>query len=729
MLLLLLCACNPQTGLNPNPNPNPNPSPNPGGNPSGSYPILFVTQVPVTADFTTIGSVFGNQRADVQSATRGGDLWIRYPDGSLKNLTKEAGFGMEGLQGANAIAVRDPSVHWDGKKAIFSMVLGAPTKQYEVKTFYWQLYEISGLGKTDTPKISKLANQPATYNNVYPIYGTDDRIIFASDRPRGGETHLYPQLDEYEEAPTPSGLWSLVPTSGDLKLLNHAPSGDFSPFIDSFGRVVFTQWDHLQRDQQADADKFGGASYGTFNYASEAANAAKLSSRTEIFPEPRAAEEAKGTNLDPHTFNQFFPWTIREDGTESEVLNHLGRHELHGYLGKSFNDDPNIVEYYTQYPRFNPNRIENFMQIEEDPKNPGTYLGIDAPEFYTHASGQIVSLSAPPSQDADHIAVTYLTHRETSSFTEAGKTPKPEHSGHYRDPLPLSDGSLIAAHTPETYGVGGNGSYKANYDFRLKTLKKNSSGYYIPDQALTAGISKSLSYWDPDQKITFSGQLWELNPVEVKPRTRPSKPTAALETPEQQIFSQAGVDVAKLRTWLTQNNLALAVTRNVTVRDDLDRQQPFNLQVPGGVKTTGASGKVYDVAHLQFFQADLIRGLGGTITPRAGRRVIAQILHEPAALANNLPNPSGPTGSVAIAKDGSMAAFVPTRRALTWQLTDGAGSGVVRERYWLTFQPGEIRVCGSCHGLSSLDQAGHTAPTNPPQALLQLLQSWKINNP
>lgn len=62
---------------------------------------------------------------------------------------------------------------------------------------------------------------------------------------------------------------------------------------------------------------------------------------------------------------------------------------------------------------------------------------------------------------------------------------------------------------------------------------------------------------------------------------------------------------------------------------------------------------------------------------------------------------------------------------MTWQLTDNAGVGVVRERNWLAFQPGEIRVCGSCHGLSEKDQAGQLAPTNQPQALLQLLTYWK----
>ena len=38
------------------------------------HPLLFVTQTPIPYDFTAIGSVFGNHRADMQSTGRGGDL-------------------------------------------------------------------------------------------------------------------------------------------------------------------------------------------------------------------------------------------------------------------------------------------------------------------------------------------------------------------------------------------------------------------------------------------------------------------------------------------------------------------------------------------------------------------------------------------------------------------------------------------------------------------------------
>jgi hypothetical protein len=242
---------------------------------------------------------------------------------------------------------------------------------------------------------------------------------------------------------------------------------------------------------------------------------------------------------------------------------------------------------------------------------------------------------------------------------------------------------------------------------------------------LTGGITKSVSYWDPDVLVSYSGALWELDPVEVKARPRPSHAATPLTGPVQQVFAQQAVDVSSLQSYLRRRNLALIVVHNVTTRDKADVQQPFNLRVTGTTtQTLGAGGKIYDVSYLQMFQADQIRGLGGTAAPRAGRRVLAQYLHDEAAV-----NPviaGAPPGSVAVAADGSVAAFVPARRALSWQLTSQSGTPVVRERYWVTMQPGEVRVCTSCHGINTRDQATHVAPVNEPEALRQLLADWKI---
>ena len=195
-----------------------------------------------------------------------------------------------------------------------------------------------------------------------------------------------------------------------------------------------------------------------------------------------------------------------------------------------------------------------------------------------------------------------------------------------------------------------------------------------------------------------------------------------LAPPERAVLREEKVSEAALRAWLVKRDLALIVTRDQTSRDRADLQQPFNLQVPGGVQTvskTMPGGKVYDIAHFQIFQGDQVRAYPG----RPGRRVIAQPLHD--AGAANPANPAGPAGSVRIAADGSTAAFVPARRALTWQSTDRAGTPIVRERNWITFQAGEMRTCASCHGTNTANQAGKAAPQNKPQALRELLNYWK----
>jgi len=700
-----------------------------------SNPILFVTQVPIPADFTTIGSVFGNHQSALDSCGRGGDLYIRYPDGSLKNLTRAAGYGRWGLQSTNGIAVRQPCVHWSGTKAVFSMVVGAPKFQYDYNSVaYWQLYEVTNfLNSNAVPVITKVPNQPTNYNNISPIYGSDDRIIFTSDQPRSGQRHLYPQLDEYEEAPTVTGLWSLQPTNGDVFLINHSPSGSFSPLIDSAGRIVFSRWDHLQRDQQADTDwQNGSPVYGTFNWSDESAASVATTNQTEVFPEPRGVRTdlLAGTGLAGHTFNQFFPWTINQDGTGEETLNHVGRHELGGsYAAAAYNNDVNIQDLYYFGGNYNTNTIENFLMPCEDPRTNGIFYGIDAPEFGTHCAGQIVALTGATNVNASFMRVGYLTPRSTHVYASSPANIPADHTGLYRNPLMTIDGQLIAAHTGyKLYASGNTGSANfpdTPYDFRLKFLQF-TNGFYAPGAPLTPGLTNIASYWTPDTFLTHTNLLWELDPVEVVARARPAPSVEAVPAAELAAFAAANVNVSDFQNYLRAHQLAMLVSRDVTTRDKADHQQPFNLRVAGtNHQTLGAAGKIYEVAWQQFFQADQLRSLnyGNVASPRAGRRVIAQHLHDPAV--DN--PPASLLASVKIGADGSTAALVPARRAVSWQLTDTNGIGVVRERYWLTFAPGEIRSCTSCHGVNQVNQANQSSPTNTPLALVSLLNYWKTN--
>ena len=675
-------------------------------------PILFVTQVPTpNAGFASRTSTFANHLASIESAPRGGDLMIRYPDGTLRNLTSEAGFGHVGFQGANAIAVREPHVHWSGSKALFSMVIGAPTQQYQQTSHLWQIYEVSGITQGATVAITKVAGQSA-YNNVSPIYDTNDNILFTSDAPRDGQAHLHPQLDEYESTATITGLWRLDKTTGKLKILNHTPSGLFSPFIDSFGRVIFTRWDHLQRDQQNDGAPGNG--YVPQIFSSEAPNATTVAN-VEVFPESRLGQTSAAYGpVAGHTFNLFQPWEMNQDGTSELTLNHMGRHEISfGYIPRSFTGDAALTDN-TNTPIANTRSIRTdggLFQVKEDPTLAGRYFAIYTPEFATMSSGNIIRFNAPPNLNAEQIAMVDASPPDTTGNGVPG--------GRFRDPLPLTSGQMLASHTARTEV---NTPQPGGTNFQIKELTGGGNAPLAAGQSLTSGISKSLTWWSPDVALTYNGLLWEFEPVEVVARTRPQPRVAGVADIEKQVLNEESVDEAALRAWLKSKDLALIVTRNHTSRDRGDKQQPYNLRVPGvgGAQTLGNAGKIYDIAHYQIMQADSVRGYAG----RSGRRVLGK----PMTSTFN-PTTTGPVGSVQIASDGSSAAFVPANKALAWQTTDATGEPVVRERVWVTMQPGEIRTCAGCHGENSQNQAGASSPVNKPLALRALMQHWKNTAP
>jgi hypothetical protein len=307
-----------------------------------------------------------------------------------------------------------------------------------------------------------------------------------------GDRYLYPQLDEYESAPTPTGLWKLNPQTGELALMQHAVSGSGWPIIDSYGRVVFTRWDHLLRDQQNDPD--AATDYGTFNYDGEGPDSVPTASREEVFPEPRYVSTPNLTGIQPLAFNLFGPWQIFQDGTGEETLGHVGRHELQNYFDRTFNTDPNLEEFFfipalrtNQYP------IRNLMQLREDRLQAGRYIAVDAPEFGSHAAGQIVRINAPQGLNAADVQMDWLTPTATAGFD----TNDPENSGHYRNPIVLSDGRIVVVHAPEK-GLNGNLGTPAEpdpkYKFSLRFLTGPLGSMTAGAAVLSAPIAKDISF-------------------------------------------------------------------------------------------------------------------------------------------------------------------------------------------------------------------------------------------
>lgn len=759
-------------------------------------PILFVTQVPMPEEVNTrtipnsymsCVSPFGSHLGGTAFAGRGGSLWVRFPANANPALNHQlvdllAVADWSGVPGGkpapNTVAVRNPCVYWDKSKAVFSMVVGAPSGPNDNTNFVWQLYEITlpsqaQLNAAVVPVITKVANQPA-YNNVMPCYAPGGQFIFASDRPYNGQAHLT-QREEYLGLPTVSGLWKLDPAANVLQLIHHAPSGAFSPTIDSAGRLIFVNWDHLSRDIEAvtderdsdpaygepDPNTFGGwhaTGNGSGNFDDESIGAAftlgspyGLGPHLDFFPEPRNADKKALTlewnnSLNGVTTNIFLPWMINLDGSGGEILNHVGRHEVAGLIKRSFNTDSNLVDLNPSVaPGYGGlvahNFFSNFFWAREDPLHPGTFFGTDSVDLGTHGAGQIVKLTnAGANVNPDTMQVSYVTGSVTGAtkpqnipIVRVGMnitqppspfSPLTTPETLYRTPVALADGALIAstatAIDQTDWNRGTVSQPSTPWNFRIKSLKLQS-GVFVPDVTLTNGLTITTSYFVPGvaQPVTFANvPAWELDPVEIVARAVPTPAASSIDPIEASVFTANGVDVPTFQNYLVQKNAALSISRNVTKRDLHDRQQPYNLKIAwSNTQTTAPSPNnvpIYSVAWVQFLQADLRRGylLGGT-NAAPGRRVVATPLHD--TMAENVATPGAPPGSVRLGDDGSFAAILPAEKAMTWHLldNDAAKTSQVKERFWVTFKKGEIRTCANCHGINTSDQSGTIANPVP----------------
>ena len=704
-------------------------------------------------DFGHISATFSNHVPDSDLAPRGGDLMIAYPkqDGTfdIRNLTREAGFGMKDPNtpetascAKNMVAVREPSVSWDASKALVSMVVGCGNDAH------WQIYEVEGLQQGQAVKFTHLV-QPE-FNNLSPIYSPEgdgtEQIIYSSDMSWHGPTALHLKcIDEYEEHQGTCGLFKLDRV-GNVTNLDPSPSGSFTPTIDSFGRVIFTRWDHLINDQQEEDSKHR---LELFNWLSEDMNAPteRVANATtvvhSVFPERKfAAEEG----FAPHDQNVFLAWQLNVDGTAGETLNHFGRQELI-FIPPARSGE--TAQKLGLQENLSANTLEIFRFLREDPTTPGRYFALVSPEFGTCGGGAVVTIDSAPDVLPNDVKISYVTDPDTAN---AGTQPL------FRTPLPAANGELWASVSVSHKIVS---SKAQGCDYRLARMVEQGDHFVAANHVTPgAGLQRIL-----DGELRT---LWEWEAVEVRARTKPAPAVESpLEAGEMQAFEavfgagngQQGLNA--FRTFLKQNKLALAVVRNATWRQRDDLQQPFNLSVLGSeivTKRTGSKADVLDIDHLQIFTGQQLRGFdkesneGGL---ENYRRVLAQPAHEILVEDNfgqprnvNVPAAMGvPAGATKIStEDGSVAFIVEANRPTAWQTIDSTkpGSpllrtdGVVRERYWIGFQPGEMRMCPACHGGLDRDQAqnGKTFAElkalgnesgKATQALVELLQYYKEN--
>jgi hypothetical protein len=183
-------------------------------------------------------------------------------------------------------------------------------------------------------------------------------------------------------------------------------------------------------------------------------------------------------------FNQFFPWQINEDGTAEETVNHVGRHELgEATSTPRFNNDPNIQDLYYFGIITTPTHWKIFSRSGKTRARRACFYGISAPEFGTHAAGQLVSLTGGTKPERVGHA-----HRLSHSALDLVFRPTPPTAFRritpvfYRNPFMTTDGYLMASHTAWALDESNTGSAAfpgSRYDFRVKFLQL-SNGFYGP---------------------------------------------------------------------------------------------------------------------------------------------------------------------------------------------------------------------------------------------------------
>ena len=463
-------------------------------------PILFVTQVPIPGDFTTVGSAFGNQLAAVDSAARGGDLWIRYPDGTREEPdARRPASATSGMQGAGvdrrARAVRalerhEGALQHGHRRADAAVSVGRRTTGRSTRS------RASARARRRSSARSPISRRTTT-TSARSTAPTTASSSPPTARAAASAISIRSSTSTRRRRPSPASGASIRPPAICACSITRRPDV-FTPSIDSFGRVIFTRWDHLQRDQQADGDAMDGAGYGTFNYADEIGGrgaprpAGSRSSRSRAAS--RTGSAGGHAISQGNSINQFFPWQINEDGTSEETLNHIGRHELHGYFDREHERRPDLSEFIgaTAAARIRTRSRTSSRSRRIRRSRASTSASTRRSSRPTPRARSSASI-AEPALTADQIAVTYITTRSTRDVTDEGARRRPSARG----TIAIRCRWRTARSSPSTRAETARRRQRRHARRRRSRATPSASrrwwpqgGVYVPAQPLTAGIHR-----------------------------------------------------------------------------------------------------------------------------------------------------------------------------------------------------------------------------------------------
>lgn len=134
-------------------------------------------------------------------------------------------------------AVATPDLSFDGRTVVFAWTANREHRwAYETNTCF-HLFRINADG-SDLVQLTDGA-----WNDFDPCWLPDGRIAFVSER-RGGFIRCfaaYLKVRNYT-------LFSVEADGRDLRPLSYFETGEWSPNVDQDGRIVFTRWDYIDRE-------------------------------------------------------------------------------------------------------------------------------------------------------------------------------------------------------------------------------------------------------------------------------------------------------------------------------------------------------------------------------------------------------------------------------------------------------------------------------------------------
>jgi len=210
------------------------------------------------------------------------------------------------------VDVQSPDVSFDGAKLLFA---GATTLIPDTNNSGWRLYEINVDGSgfrqltlsdrnITIPNAEHFLNQQeyGTYNDLFPAYLADGRIVFASSR--------YPSRSHYDERRT-FNLYVINADGSNLHRITTDRGGFLHPTPLPDGRILATRW-WVQFNQPTET--------GIYNRIDNADNDQTLADGTVITANPdKHSDPATGRLADGFAIrdapNTWHLMTVNPDGT------------------------------------------------------------------------------------------------------------------------------------------------------------------------------------------------------------------------------------------------------------------------------------------------------------------------------------------------------------------------------------------------------------------------------